>query len=99
MPATDSSADTIGMVDLCGPRIYEIVETEPQNFMTITAPADGLDYLSPWSLDALSNDLIDVGVWVVTLRATLQNYPLITTEVVIDPATVLHPCSSAVIET
>ena len=70
-PATDSSATTIGTVDLCGPRIYEIVEPEPQNFMTITSPADGLDYLSPWSLDALSTDLIDVGVWTITLRATL----------------------------
>lgn len=42
---------------------------------------------------ALSNDILDVGSWTITLQATLDIYPNVpAATAVIDPGVVLHPC-------
>jgi len=35
--------------------------------MTLTPPAAGTELTSPWTLFALSNSFLDVGVWTITL--------------------------------
>lgn len=76
MPATDTAADIAVVPSLCGPRLYSILETQPKNFMTITAPA-GDEFTLAWKLDALSNNFLDAGTHTITLQATLLNYPSI----------------------
>jgi PKD repeat protein len=68
--------------------------------MSIIPPAAGTEYISAYTLKALSNSFTDVGVWTITLRATLQNYPTITAATkVITSATVLDPCCGATMST
>jgi len=44
--------------------------------MSFIAPT-GDQFVDAWSLKALSNNLLDVGVWPVTLSVSLTNYPSI----------------------
>ena len=73
MPATDSAADIALVPSLCGPRTYVILEAQPLNFISIIPPA-GDGYINPWTIFAISNSFVDVGVWAVTLQVTLDNY-------------------------
>jgi hypothetical protein len=66
MPATDTAGSTAVVPSLCGPRVYTIVEAQPKNFMSIVAPA-GDAYTQAWTLNALSNNISDVGTWTITL--------------------------------
>ena len=65
--------------------------------MTIVPPAVGTEFTSPWTIDALSNNLADVGVWPVTVQVTLDNYPSITATTALT-AEVLDPCLATVIQ-
>ena len=65
-PATDTAATSAGVLGLCGPRIYTIVETTPQGFVSIVAPATN-EYSSNWSLSMHSTNIANVGTWAVTL--------------------------------
>ena len=78
-PATDTAAATSSSLSLCGNRIYSIVETLPQNFVSIVAPSAGQDpFVDNWTLTCLSTNLADVGVYnTVTLKVVLQDYPSI----------------------
>ena len=96
MPATDTAADTAFIPSLCGPRTYTIVEAQPAVFITILQPASD-QYTNAWTLNALSNSLIDVGVWSVTLQVVLVNYPTIFTTQMFT-ATVLDPCHGTIIQ-
>lgn len=77
-PFTDTAAvgakSGTGVPSLCGPRNYEIVETTPKTFLTITPPVDEKIFESPWNVTGQTNVLDNVQVWNVTLRATLANY-------------------------
>jgi len=44
MPATDAAATSALRPDLCGPRVYTIIEASPAAFISITAPAAGQEY-------------------------------------------------------
>ena len=60
--------------------------------MKMIQPAGDL-FTTAWTLEAISNDLADAGVWTFTLQATLQNYPTIApAKQVITGATVIDPC-------
>ena len=61
-PATDSAATSAGVVDLCGPRAYSIVEATAQNFISIVSPVT-----TDWTINFLSTNLADVGVHTITL--------------------------------
>ena len=71
MPATDTAAmianNGVGVADLCGPRQYKIMETKPATFNKISAPADGNNFTSAWSIKSASYDFSDIGVWLVSL--------------------------------
>ena len=69
-PATDTAATFAGVIDLCGVRIYTILETTPLEFVTIVPPATNL-YTLDWTLSMLSNNLAHAGTWTVTLQAKL----------------------------
>jgi len=77
MPATDTAATSALVPELCGPRVYTILEATPASFISITAPVAGQDYTAPWTLLALSNNFMDAGSWTTTLQVTLLNYPTI----------------------
>lgn len=77
MPATDAAATSALVPGLCGPRVYTILEASPAAFISIVAPAVGQEYTAAWTLFALSNSFIDVGVWTTTLQVSLLNYPTI----------------------
>jgi hypothetical protein len=98
MPATDTAADLALVPGLCGPRVYTILEAQPSLFIPIVMPADSLEFTSPWTLPALSNSFVDVGVWTVTLQASLLNYPTIAAVTQVMTATVIDPCLSTVIQ-
>ena len=66
MPATDSAAISAAIPSLCGPRLYEILELQPQNFVKIVHTL-GDPYTTAWTLEAMSNNLADAGVWTITL--------------------------------
>ena len=97
MPATDSAADTAQVPGLCGPRVYSIVELQPRGFMSFIAPA-GDQFVDAWSLKALSNNLLDVGVWPVTLSVSLTNYPSDLPATKTTTATVQNPCAGTIIQ-
>jgi hypothetical protein len=70
-PATDTAATFAGVPDLCGARIYSIVETTPQQgLVSIIAPTTNL-YSSNQTLSMKSTIISDVGVWTVTVQAKL----------------------------
>ena len=69
-PATDTAATFAGVFDLCGPRVYTIVEAIPQGFVSIVAPTTN-EYSSNWTLSMKSVNFTDVGVWTVTVKAKL----------------------------
>lgn len=94
MAATDTAGTAAFLPALCGPRTYSTSISAGQNLLTITitpptSPAD--PYTASWSLNCNSNDMIDVGVWTITLHAQLDLYPSVqaTSQFVL---TVLHPC-------
>ena len=55
--------------------------------------------MNDWTLSCLSNNLSDVGVWTVTLRATLDNYVGVAAATTTLQVTVLHVCATSVIST
>jgi hypothetical protein len=65
--------------------------------MTIVPPAKGTEFINPWTLNALSNSFADIGTWMITLQATLDNYSLSTTSV-ISSGIVQDPCFGTVIQ-
>ena len=69
-PATDTAATAASVADLCGVRVYTIVEASTQGFVTIVAPSTN-EYTLDWTLSMLSNNLADVLIWTVTLQAKL----------------------------
>jgi hypothetical protein len=74
----DSAATSASILALCGNRVYSIVETLAQNFVSIGRPQAGEDpFVDNWTLTCLSNSLQDVGVYTVTLKASLEFYPAI----------------------
>lgn len=99
LPAIDTAALNSGITNLCGPRKYVILEAQPSTFMTISSPGVGLEYTDPWTLSALSNNLLDVGTWpTITLQASLVNYPLVTPATqVISNAIVRNACGTSLL--
>ena len=78
-PATDSVATTAAIQNLCGIRVYSIVESNASNFVSIAAPGAGQDPLiANWTLVYMSMNLGDVGIHTVTLKAVLQLYSSIS---------------------
>ena len=69
-PATDTAATAASVANLCGSRVYTIVEAIPQEFVTIVAPATN-EYTLNWTLSMLSNNFSHAGTWTVTLQAKL----------------------------
>jgi hypothetical protein len=62
-------------------------------------PAVGLDpVVNNWTLTCLSNNLADMGLWTVTLKAELQLYPTITPVTKTVSVTVLHVCATTAIQ-
>ena len=80
-----------GVLDLCGPRVYTIVETAPQAFVSIVASATN-EYLSNWTLLMNSINIADVGTCTVTLQAKLLNYSGVLAPTKAFTLTVLDPC-------
>lgn len=84
---------------MCGGRYYSIVEASAQTFASIAPPAVGLnDLVDNWTLTFLSTNLADVGVWTVTLKAELQQYPTITPATTTVNVTVVAGCVSTSIQ-
>ena len=96
-PATDTAATTVAIPDLCGPRVYTIVQITPQGFVSIIAPTTNL-YSSNWTLSMLSTNYSDVGVWTVTVQAKLANYTGVSAATKAFTLTVVDPCFTAVID-
>ena len=71
--------------------MYSIVETTPQGFISIVAPAIN-EYSLNWTLSIKSDSLADVGVWIVTLQAKLLYYSEIAAITKVFTLTVLDPC-------
>jgi hypothetical protein len=69
-PATDTAATSAAVPELCGVRVYSILETFPQGFVSIVAPTSNM-YISNWTLSMFSNSFLNVGIWTVTLQAML----------------------------
>jgi len=92
MPATDSKADSTAVASLCGPRVYSIVETKPASFSNILPPVAGQELTSAWTLSELSNSCTDVGVWKMTLQASLVNYPMVAAATKDTTVTVYNKC-------
>jgi hypothetical protein len=97
-PATNSAETMLASTGFCGVRLYSIVELQPQNFVQILSPLPSNEYTTNWSLKCQSTNLADVGVWPVTLRATLQDYPTVPAATKTFSVTVNHICSSTVIQ-
>jgi len=95
-PTTNSAETTLGS-GYCGTRDYTIVEAQPQTFVTIVSPAPANVFTTNWSLTCLSANIADVGVWTVTLKATLTNYPLVQATKTFS-VTINHICSTTVIQ-
>jgi hypothetical protein len=64
-PATDSAATIANVVDLCGPRVYSIVEQQPSLFIEIGYPAN--NFTQNLTLSAYSMNFSDCGNWQPTL--------------------------------
>lgn len=76
LPATDPESIANSTKDLCGNRIYTIIDPLAQGIVTITSPAIGLDpYIDKWTLTCQSTSLADVGVRTFTLQAVLESWP------------------------
>jgi hypothetical protein len=97
LPATDPDTIATSMSDLCGNRVYSIVETAAQNIVKITPPANGLIFADKWTLTCQSNNLADVGVYTFTLKAALELYSTSTFATKTFQVTVLNICLTTVI--
>jgi hypothetical protein len=96
-PATDTAATFAGVPDLCGARIYSIVETTPQQgLVSIIAPTTNL-YSSNQTLSMKSTIISDVGVWTVTVQAKLLDYTGVAVVKSAFTLTVVDPCLTAVL--
>ena len=98
-PALDTVASAAGISNLCGNRIYSIVETIPAGFTTITSPAPSNVFTTNWTLTFKTNNLAIVNVYTVTLKVTLQDYPAVPPATVSFIVTVWHICHTATITT
>jgi hypothetical protein len=74
-PATDNISQSNLDTTFCGPKVYSVVIVggTTQNFAS-TSFAGSDEYVNNWTLQFFSTSLIDVGVWSVTLSASLANY-------------------------
>jgi hypothetical protein len=70
---------------MCGPRTYTVATVPVSNIIfSVTAPAAGSEFTSPWTLSYKSNNLADVLAiasspaptpYTVKLTGSLTNYP------------------------
>jgi len=68
----------------------------PQNFASIIPPL-GDKFVYEWELRLVSKSIVDVGIWQMTLRASLQDYPAVLPAEVTFKATVLEACINTTI--
>jgi hypothetical protein len=75
LPATDPESIATSTPDLCGNRVYSIVESAAQSIVTIIPPATGDPFLDQWSISLRSDSLADIGLYTFTFKAVLEFYP------------------------
>jgi hypothetical protein len=75
VPFSDNAAVTYSNPSICGPKVYTILEAYP--FVSIGAPASGLNWTDLWSLTLQTSLLSDVGSYMATIACTLANYPAV----------------------
>lgn len=64
---------------------------------TIAPPTSNLINTDPWTISAVSNDILKVGVHQVTVTASLLNYSGVASKSVTFNLTVIDLCATAVI--
>lgn len=75
-------------------------DVTPANpIFTVTPPVVGDEYVDPWTLVTISNDLLDVGVYIVEIHFHSGNYPPPSPPIVVETltVTVVDPCETAVL--
>jgi len=96
-PAIDSAATSAAIPGLCGPRVYSIIE-DPAHLLTTLDVFAGTDqFVDNWSLTFISNSLLDMGTWTVTLQVALADYASVPVATQTITVTVVHMCQSTVI--
>jgi hypothetical protein len=64
---------------------------------TLAPPASNLIDTDPWTISAVTNDILKVGAHQVTVTSSLQNYPGVPTKSVTFNLTVIDLCATALI--
>jgi hypothetical protein len=91
LPFKDSECILQNNSGFCGPKQYVI-----SNPMTkIAPPASSLINSDPWTISAVTNSIAHVGVHVVTVSASLVNYPSVAAKSVNFNLTVIDNCTTA----
>lgn len=66
-PFSDGVAKQYNDTDICGPKVYSIVESRP--YLSIMQPGSGLVYSDPWTIALMTNSLAYVGLHSTTIKA------------------------------
>ena len=93
-PATDSYGSTISDLNFCGPKIF--VANDPK--VVVSPPASGATNTDPWTISCVTNDITLVGVYIVTVTASLANYPLVAPVTSTFVLTIIDECQVAVLD-
>jgi len=91
LPFKDSESISYANPDLCGPKQYVV-----SNSMTsIAKPASNLINTDKWTISAVYNEIAQVGDHIVTVTATLADYPSVVAKSVTFNLTVIDDCATA----
>ena len=93
IPFKDSESIFQANFSFCGPKQY--VTSDPITF--ITPPASNLPDTDLWTISAVTNNIAQVGVHIVTITASLINYPGVAAKSVTFNLTVIDNCSTALL--
>ena len=94
IPASDSFGNIMADPNICGPKTF--VANDPK--VVIAQPPSGLVNTDSWTISCVTNDILLVGVYTVTITGSVVNYPTVVPLPMTFTLTIIDNCETAVLD-
>lgn len=91
LPFSDNVAIKFANEQICGPRLYTILEG--YTFIQLSPPASGNEFFDQWTFTLESADMAEIGSYETTIEVRLKNYPSSSPATVRFTTAIMHPCT------
>lgn len=95
IPAEDSFGILMFDMNICGNKNF--VSNDPK--VVVTPPTTGLVNTDPWTISCMTNDISLVGVYIVTITASVIPYPTVVVLPITFTLTIIDNCATASLDT